>query len=291
MKILITGANGMVARAAARCCISVGDDVTALSRQELNISDRGQTLSVITAIRPDAVINCAAFTDVDGAETDRPACFNTNASGVENLARACKRVGAGFVTISTDYVFDGSNPGFYTQRDAPNPQGTYAVSKREGEIRAFTAYPRSIIVRSGWIYGSGGTNFLSVLPDLLASRTRVRAISDAFGTPTFGDDLAKRLRELAEADLPGVFHVTNLGEGCSYLGFAEKVCEIGNFDKALLQPILHADLSRPAPRPVNSKLACLISEKLGFSPLRRWDDALAAFLQKKSDASLVDAAS
>lgn len=281
MKVLITGAKGMVARAAARYCASVGDDVFALTRAEFDISRADSVNRSINDIRPDAVINCAAYTNVDGAETDAEVCYAANAVGVENLATACRPINAAFVTISTDYVFSGSKDGYYTQRDAPDPQGNYAMSKREGENRAFTAYPRSIIVRSGWIYGSGGTNFLSVLPDLLASGTNVRAIRDAFGTPTFADDLAKRLRELAEADLPGVFHVTNAGEGCSYLGFAEKVCEIGNFDKALLQPILHADLSRPAPRPINSKLACLISEKLGFSPLRRWDDALAAFLQKK----------
>jgi len=281
MKVLITGANGMVARAAARYCASVGDDVAALTRAEFDISGADPVNRSINDIRPDAVINCAAYTNVDGAETDAEVCYAANAVGVENLATACRSIKAAFVTISTDYVFSGSKDGYYTQRDTPDPQGIYARSKREGEIRTFAAYPRSIIVRSGWIYGSGGTNFLSVIPDLLASGTNVRAISDAFGTPTFADDLAKRLRELAGADLPGVFHVTNSGEGCSYLGFADRVCEIGDFDKALLQPINHADLSRPAPRPINSKLACLISEKLGFSPLRTWDDALAVFLQKK----------
>lgn len=282
----------MVARAAARYCASIGDDVVALARAELDISAADPVNRSVNDIRPDAVINCAAYTNVDGAETNAEPCYAANAVGVEILAGACRSADAAFVTISTDYVFSGSKDGFYTQRDVPDPQGVYAMSKREGEIRAFTAYPRSIIVRSGWIYGDHGTNFLSVIPRLLSEDRSIKAISDSFGTPTFANDLAKRLRELAKADLPGVFHVTNSGEGCSYLGFAERVCEIGGFDKGLLQPATHAELSRPAPRPVNSKLACLISEKLGFPPLRKWEDALAAFLQKqKATPVQIDAAS
>jgi dTDP-4-dehydrorhamnose reductase len=278
MKVLITGANGMVARAVVKHCTSIGDEVTALSRAKLNIANRGEALSIILGLQPDAVINCAAFTDVDGSETDRVTCWAANARGVGNLASACGRAGAAFVTISTDYVFDGSNQGFYTQRDTPNPLGVYGKAKREGEIRAFTTYPRSIIVRSGWIYGDHGTNFLSVIPRLLAEGKSIKAISDSFGTPTFAGDLAARLRELAAADLPGVYHATNAGPGCSYLEFAEKVCEIGGFDKGLLQPASYEDLQRPAPRPLSSKLACLISERLGFLPMRDWEEALAEFL-------------
>ena len=278
MKILITGANGMVARAAIEHCGSIGDEVIALTRADLDISDREAVFAAVADSRPDAVLNCAAYTDVDGAETDKEACFGANADGVENLANVCKSVDAAFVTISTDYVFDGLKTGFYTQRDTPNPQGVYAKSKREGEIRAGFAYARSIIVRSGWIYGRGGTNFLSVMADLLASGKSIQAIHDSYGTPTYANDLAKRLRELAEADLPCTFHVTNSGNGTSYLGFAEKVCEIGGFDRALIQPASKNDLKRPAPRPENSKLACLLSDRLGFSPLPAWEGALRQFL-------------
>jgi dTDP-4-dehydrorhamnose reductase len=281
MKIVITGANGMVARAVHKYCRSLGDDAEALARSDLDISDRDTVLAFIGEFRPDAVINCAAFTDVDGAETREAECFAANAEGVENLAEACRRADSAFLTISTDYVFDGSNTGFYTQRDTPNPLGVYAKAKRSGEIRTFAVYPRSIIVRSGWIFGHGGTNFLSVMPQLLADGKSIKAISDSYGTPTFADDLAVRLRELAAADLPGVYHVTNAGGGCSYLEFAEKVCDVGGFEKDLLQHASHVDLKRPAPRPVSSKLACLISEKLGFEPLRNWDIALESYLRNK----------
>lgn len=270
----------MLARAAINCCSSFGDEVTGLTRTELDISVRDDAVTLVAEFRPDAVVNCAAFTDVDGAETRAAECYAANAEGVENLAAACSAADAVFVTVSSDYVFDGANPGFYTQRDTPNPLGVYARSKREGEVRAFAVYPRSIIVRSGWIFGHGGPNFLSAIPKLLADGKSIKAIRDSYGTPTFAADLAVRLRELAEADLPGVYHVTNSGEGCSYLEFAEKVCEIGGIDRRLLQPASHTDLKRPAPRPVSSKLACLISEKLGFSPLRRWEAGLAEFLKQ-----------
>jgi dTDP-4-dehydrorhamnose reductase len=145
------------------------------------------------------VLNCAAYTDVDGAESNPEAARLANTLGVENLAASSKSVGSRFVTISTDYVFDGENSGFYTEEDIPNPRGVYAITKYEGEVAAARANPESVIVRSGWIYGHGGTNFLSVMHTLLGQGKKIKAIGDAYGTPTFASDLAKRLRELAAA--------------------------------------------------------------------------------------------
>ncbi|HEY0461242.1 MAG TPA: dTDP-4-dehydrorhamnose reductase [Pyrinomonadaceae bacterium] len=281
MKILITGANGMVARATAGHCESIGDEVVALTRQELDIADQAAVFNAFEREKFDAVINCAAYTDVDGSETNVEKCFAANGSGVGILALAAKRIDCAFVTISTDYVFDGTKVGFYTQRDTPNPQGIYAQAKLGGEKLAREAYGRSIIVRSGWIYGEGGTNFLSVMHNLLADGKSIKAIYDSFGTPTFAGDLARRLRELAGLDLPCIFHVTNMGEGTSYAGFAEKVCEIKGFDKNLLERASADSLKRAAPRPRSSKLACLFSERFGLKPLPHWEEALAEFLSTK----------
>lgn len=279
MKILITGANGMVAKATIDYCQSINDEVVALTRQELDITNAEQVEATFLREKFEAVINCAAYTDVDGAETHQEICFRANAVAVENLALAARKINAAFVTISTDYVFDGAKGDFYTQRDTPNPQGVYARSKLEGEIRARNAYARSIIVRSGWIYGAGGTNFLSVLDKLLAEGKSIKSISDSYGTPTASKDLAIRLRELAELDLPAVYHVTNAGNGTSYFGFAEKICEIKGFDRNLIESVSVNDLKRPAPRPVSSKLACLFGEKFGLFPLRNWEKALEEFLK------------
>jgi dTDP-4-dehydrorhamnose reductase len=278
MKILITGANGMVARAAAEYCRRIGDNVTALTRSDLDISNFKAVEAALNEIRPDAVLNCAAYTNVDGAENEKQLSYDANASGVENLAAISKEIGSGFVTISTDYVFDGANSGFYTQRDTPMPRGVYAMTKYYGELLARNTYARSIVVRSGWIFGHGGNNFLSMVGQLLAAEKSITAISDAYGTPTFADDLARRLRELAELDLPGVYHVTNSGDGTTYFGFAQKVCEFGGYDQKLVQPISMAELQRPAPRPVSSKLACLFSERLGLERLPSWEDALQRYL-------------
>ena len=283
MRILITGARGMVARATAEYCRSIGDDVTALERGEMNIADLESVHAAVGASPPDAIINCAAFTNVDGAESEPEDAFSANVVGPWNLALASLEFDCGFVTISTDYVFDGTFDGFYTQKHQPNPQGVYATTKRRGEIEALTGNARTIVVRSGWIYGHGGTNFLSVMGDLLRDGKRIKAINDSYGTPTFAGDLAKRLRELAELDMPGIFHATNSGEGTSYSGFAEKVCETGGFDPSLLEPVSHTDLQRPAPRPVSSKLACLFSERFGLAPMPDWEDGLRRSLKPDLD--------
>lgn len=281
MRTLITGANGMVAQAAIEYCRFIGDDVTALTRQELDISDRLAVDLVFTKFRPDIVLNCAAYTDVDGAETNAELSYRANADGVENLASACDKFGAVFVTISTDYVFDGNKDGSYAAADAPNPQGVYARSKLAGEQLAAAANPRSIIVRSGWIYGHGGTNFLSVMHRLLGDGKRIKAIRDSFGTPTFAVDLAKRLRDMASTELTGTFHVTNSGDGTSYFGFAEKLCEIGGFSTDLLEPVNNDDLKRPAPRPMNSRLKN--TEIPGLPELQYWEDALREFLKRETN--------
>ncbi|GIU82164.1 MAG: dTDP-4-dehydrorhamnose reductase [Acidobacteria bacterium] len=283
MKILVTGANGMLARATIAHCKAIGDEVIGLTRQELDISNRTAVFSFFEENEFDAVINCAAYTDVDGSETNVERCYATNALGVENLALASRKHNRLFLTVSTDYVFDGTKSGFYTQRDTPNPQGVYGKAKLEGEIRARNLYARSIIVRSGWIYGEGGTNFLSVLPKLLERGEPIKAINDSFGTPTYAVDLAKRMRELLELDLPLIFHVTNSGEGANYAEFAKKVCRLKGLDEHLVEEISALSLKRPAPRPKNSRLACLFSERLGLKPLRYWEEALEEFvLQAKT---------
>jgi dTDP-4-dehydrorhamnose reductase len=278
MKVLITGANGMVAKATIKYCQSIGDEVMAKTRQELDVSNQMEVISLFGAEKFDAVLNCAAYTNVDGAETNEEANFMANVIGVENLALASKQIESAFVTISTDYVFDGRKDDFYTQRDTPTPQGAYAKAKFLGENKARILYARSIIVRSGWIFGEGGTNFLSVMPKLLQEGKSIKAISNSYGTPTFAKDLAKRLRELAELDLPAIYHVTNEGNGTTFAEFAEKVCQLKGFDEKLIEKVSMESLSRPAPRPRDSRLKCLFSEKFGLSPLPYWEKALAKFL-------------
>ena len=277
MKILITGAGGLVGRALAEHCRLQGDEVFAYDHQSLDIADPQKVDALVSERRPDAVINCAAWTNVDACESDPEKARNVNALGPENLARASRLVDSVFITISTDYVFDGDKTGFYTQRDQPRPISVYGHSKLEGERRAQEANARTIVVRSGYIFGSAGKNFLSTVVSRAQRGEKLTAISDYWGTPTFGDDLAVRLRELAALDLPGVYHVVNSGDGASFETFTREALKLARLNSDTLGVVSGADLNRPAPRPQNSRLRCLYSEKFGLAPLRDWRDALRKF--------------
>ncbi|HEV7860375.1 MAG TPA: dTDP-4-dehydrorhamnose reductase [Pyrinomonadaceae bacterium] len=278
MRVLVTGAGGMVGRALVQYCESLGDDVLACDHAALEIADPLAVMETLERERPETVINCAARTDVDGCERDPQSAYNANARGPENLAMGSRRVGASFLTISTDFVFDGAKEGFYTQRDDPHPESHYGRSKLDGERRAQKACARTIIVRSGWIFGPGGRNFLSRVVELTRAGQPLKAIRDAYGTPTSARDLAARLRELVRLDLPGIYHVVNSGEGASFEEFARAALDLAGLDTGTLESVSMDSLNRPAPRPRNSRLRCLLSPALGLKPLPDWQDALSDFL-------------
>lgn len=278
MKILITGAKGLVGRALAEHCAASGDAVFGYDHESLDIADAEAVDAEIGAHRPDAVINCAAWTDVDGCETNPAKAEQVNALGPENLARACRNTGALLITISTDYVFDGRKDGFYTQRDQPQPISVYGRFKLEGERRAREASAHTIIVRSGYIFGHGGKNFLSNVVTWAERGQKLKAIRDYWGTPTYGSDLAVRLRELAALDLPGIYHVVSSGEGASFETFSVAALKLAGLNSDVLELIDGDTLGRPAPRPRNSRLRCLLSEALGLPPLPPWQDGLARFI-------------
>jgi dTDP-4-dehydrorhamnose reductase len=280
LKILITGAKGLVGRALAEHCSTGGDEVFTYDHQSLDIADTGAVESVIAAHRPDAIINCAAWTDVDGCETNPEKAEQVNALGPENLARASRSAGALLITISTDYVFDGEKEGFYTQRDQPRPISVYGRSKLEGERRAQEANARTIVVRTGYIFGPGGKNFLSNIVTWAQQGKKLKAIRDYWGTPTYGRDLAVRLRELAVLDLPGIYHVVSAGDGASFETFSIEALRLAGLHNYSLEVIDGDTLGRPAPRPRNSRLKCLLSEAIGLPALPRWEDGLARFVNR-----------
>jgi dTDP-4-dehydrorhamnose reductase len=281
MKVLITGAGGMVGRALVEHCTAKGDEVFAHDHQTLDIADVEAVNEIFEREHPETAINCAAWTDVDGCELDPQRAHDANARGPENLAAASRRIGASLVTISTDYVFDGAKEGFYTQRDDANPESVYGMAKLEGERRAQAACARTVVVRSGWIFGTGGRNFLSRIVELSARGERLKAINDSFGTPTSAVDLAARLRRLAGLDLPGIYHVVNAGDGASFAEFARVSLEFAGYDAAaMIEEVNMNSLKRPAPRPRNSRLRCLVSEAIRLPPLPHWQEALKTFTGK-----------
>jgi dTDP-4-dehydrorhamnose reductase len=255
--------------------------VLAYDRQSFDITNQDVLTKTILDEKPEVVINCAAWTDVDGCELDPQRAFAVNAQGPENLAKASRLAGALLITISTDYVFDGEKEGFYTQRDNPNPRSVYASSKLEGEHRAQQANARTIVARTGFVFGPGGKNFLSTVVQRARNPGTLLAIGDAYGTPTYSVDLAERLRELSQLDLPGVYHVVNGGRGTSFEGFAREVINITGRDGVEIQRVSMDSLKRPAPRPRNSRLRCLLSEAIALAPLREWRDALREYVKQQ----------
>jgi len=279
LKVIVTGAGGMVGRAQAAYCSNRGDDVAAFDHKTLDISNAAQVADVFQKEKPDVVFNCAAWTNVDGCELDPERARVANALGPEKLANACHNADALLVTISTDYVFDGTKGGFYTQRDQPNPQSVYAETKLEGERRAQNAWARTIVVRTGYVFGMGGNNFLSTLISRAQCGERLRAINDMFGTPTYTEDLVKRLAELARLDLPGIYHVINDGPGVSFADFAQAALTEARLDPASVTLVSIDSLQRPAPRPRNSRLKCIMSPAVGLDPLPDWKHAVRAFVK------------
>lgn len=268
----------MVGRAVSEHCRSCGDQVFAYDHAGLDITDAALVTKEFSRVRPDAIINCAAWTNVDVCETEPSPCGAANTLGPRNLAEASLAIEAVFVTISTDYVFDGAKAGFYTQDDEPRPISVYGASKLKGEQEAQSINPGTIVVRTGFIFGPGGRNFLSAIVQPLSRGEPVNAISDAWGTPTYALHLAGRLRELADLGAPGIYHVVNEGAGVSYEEFAVDVAEQLGKERSLVRGILSSSLDRPAPRPRNSRLKCLISADRGLAPLPSWRDGLRDYL-------------
>src|SRR2546423_13637841 len=285
MKVIVTGAGGMVGRALVRHCLTRGARVSGLDHATMDITDDSAIESALDRERPDVLFNSAAWTDVDGCERDPNHARLANARGPELLGAACRRHNALLITISTDYVFDGEKDGFYTQRDQPNPISAYGLTKLEGEQAAQSQWSRTIVVRSGYLFGAGGANFLATCVDRLRRGERLRVINDMFGTPTYAPHLAARLFDLAERDTPGIYHVANSGDGASFAQFAHEAAAKANLDAGLITEVSIRSLGLPARRPRNSRLRCLLSETIGLGPLPHWHAALGEFIDASSGQS------
>ena len=276
---LIAGASGMLGRDLQVELASAGHEVTALSHRDLDVTDADAVQAAVRASvgQHDVVVNAAAFTRVDDAEVEVDAATAVNATGAENLAAASAAVGARFIQLSTDYVFDGRAREPYAE-DAPlNPLSVYGRAKADGERLARRAYPDgTIILRTAWLYGAHGGNFVSAVLGLAARQDTVSVLTDQLGQPTWTVDLVQQILSVIRADVPaGIYHATNAGEA-SRFDFAREIFRLAGLDPDRVIPAAGGADVRPAPRPAYSVLGHEAWDRVGVAPMRPWQDALAA---------------
>ena len=276
MRVLITGANGQLGvelvRALAGTAEVIGRDLP-----DFDITG-AECAEVVASLEPDWVVHAAAATDVDGCERDPAMATAVNEVGTRRVAEGCRRAGAGLVYLSTDFVFDGTKSAPYVETDTAAPISAYGRSKLEGERAVQAIAPRWAIVRTAWLYGVHGRNFVKTIVGKAAAGEDLRVVNDQIGSPTYARDLADAIRELLARDSMGVFHLTN-GGACSWYEFTREILRQAGFPTTGVAPISSDELSRPARRPAYSVLANAAWERTGLPTLRAWPDALTAMLR------------
>jgi dTDP-4-dehydrorhamnose reductase len=272
MRVFLTGVTGQLGIALRHALHEV--DLVAPTEAEADITDES-IIGQIADSRPQVVIHAAAYTDVDGAESDADRAYAVNATGTRNVARGAAKAGARLVTISTDYVYDGTKTTPYVERDPVAPQSVYGASKLAGEREALAAAPDAVILRTAWLYGEG-KNFVRTMIRLAGERNELRVVSDQVGSPTSADDLSRAVRALLDTRAAGVYHAVNAGS-CSWHEFAVTIFGLAGLDRRVI-PITTTELNRPAKRPARSILDCSKLTTLGIR-MRSWQDALADYLR------------
>jgi dTDP-4-dehydrorhamnose reductase len=277
MRVLVTGAGGMLGQDVVRAVRERGWDAIGLTRAELDASDPEAVAGALAGAQPDAIVNCAAYTDVDGAEADVAGASAGNATSAGVLARAAAEAGVRLIHVSTDYVFDGERPSSaapYVESDPTGPRSVYGRTKLEGEQEVAAAGGSHAIARSSWLFGAGGRNFVATMLALAAERDEVTVVTDQVGCPTYTGHLASALLELAEGTSQGIHHLAGGGAPCSWHDFAVEIFRQVGADCHVL-PCTTAEMPRPAPRPAFSALA---SERPETPLLPPWQKGLAAYL-------------
>lgn len=279
MKVIITGANGQLG---LELCKQLEQEkkyeVFKADKKTLNIINFDEVDRFIKKITPDVIINCAAHTAVDICETDVENAYKVNAIGTRNLAISSQKVGAKFVQVSTDYVFDGSKITPYKEFDKTCPNSVYGSSKLMGEQFTKEVCSKHFIIRTAWLYGEGN-NFVRTMIKLAQNNSELNVVNDQFGSPTSTVDLAKAIVNLINTEHYGTYHGTCEGQ-CSWYDFAKKIFEIKNID-IKVNPVTSEEFKRPAQRPAYSVLDNFMLKLIGLNSFRNWEDSLREYLNKE----------
>ncbi|MFP3125324.1 dTDP-4-dehydrorhamnose reductase [Ectobacillus funiculus] len=278
MKVLVTGYTGQLGYDVVCEGANRGFKMIGVGSKDLDVTNEQDVYHYVKEVNPDAIIHCAAYTAVDKAEDDKQNCWNVNVEGTRHLATAAKEVGAKFIYISTDYVFDGEGEKPFLETDTPNPVGYYGLTKHEGEKVVQVTLDEWFIVRISWVFGINGNNFIKTMLRLSESRNELNVVGDQFGSPTYTFDLAPLLIDMIQGDKYGIYHASNEGF-CSWAEFAKEIFKQANKD-VKVNPITTEEYPTRAVRPKNSRMS---KKKLiinGFKPLPKWEDALQHYLNK-----------
>ena len=285
-KYLVTGVKGQLGYDIVKELRARGEtDILALDRDEMDITDKDQVMSIVEAYKPDVIFHCAAWTSVDKAEEEKEACENVNVTGTRNIVDASIKVGAKIVYMSTDYVFDGKKEGYYTEDDKANPQSVYGETKYAGEEEV-RRNPNHFITRISWVFGINGNNFVKTMIKLSQKYKELSVVNDQIGSPTYTVDLSKLLVEMAHTDKYGTYNATNTGY-CTWAEFAEAIFkEYGA--KVKVNHVTTAEYFKDKPhatRPENSKFTWDKLEANGFALMPEWDDALGRYIEEFNEST------
>lgn len=293
MKIMITGCYGQLGNELISILKSGKSEIGAMPEKlkgaeilpvdvdSLDIADCEKVKAFVLENRPDVIINCAAMTNVDGCESDYVTAFKVNAMGVRNLSMAAKEVGAKLIHVSTDYVFEGNGTRPYVEWDLVNPQSAYGASKALGEKYALTFNDKSFVVRTSWLYGYIGKNFVKTVRRVIRERGGITVVNDQRGNPTNANDLAHHLLKLALTEEYGIYHCTGEGE-CTWFDFAKKIAQLSGFGD-VVKPCTSDEFPTPTKRPAYSSLRNLALECTIGNEMRNWEDAIEEYIKKVED--------
>jgi len=273
MRILVTGANGQLGREITKQ--GQNHELIVTDFSALDITDGQAVASFFREVKPQAVVHCAAYTNVDGAESDMDGAFRVNVIGAQNIAAGCLETGARMAYVSTDYVFDGNGNTLYRESDPVNPETVYGRTKFQGEEIVRQILGRHYILRTAWLYGDGN-NFVRTMLKLAADHTSLKVVNDQIGTPTSTVDLAKTIFQLLNTDAYGTYHATCQGQ-CSWYDFAREIFKKTGKNIDVL-PVTTAQFPRPAKRPAYSVLDNYMLRMTVGDPMREWKEALAQYL-------------
>lgn len=276
--IIVTGVKGQLGYDVVKELNKRNIACKGVDIDELNITNRAAVFDFMRTEKPSAVIHCAAWTAVDRAEDEAEKCMAVNVSGTENIALACKEVGAELMYFSTDYVFPGTGENEYEVDDEKAPQSVYGQTKLEGEYKVLENVDKHYIVRISWVFGINGANFIKTMLRLSETHTELNVVCDQIGSPTYTADLAPLICDMIQSGKYGVYHATNEGY-CSWADFAKDIFEKAG-KNVVVHPIPSSEYPAKAKRPLNSRLSKRSLDEAGFSRLPTWENALDRYLRE-----------